>query len=62
MIGENIKREIEKQGILQADLARQCDITQAMMSQILRGSKIPSAVLLKKIADIIGVSVDSLFR
>lgn len=52
----------EREGITQAELAGRVHVVQNMIAQIERGYKQPSAALLKAIADVFGVTVDSLFK
>jgi transcriptional regulator with XRE-family HTH domain len=44
----------------QTDLARQCGVSQATISDICRGVHLPSATLLKRIVEVTGVSADEL--
>ena len=46
----------------QAELARQCGVTQAAISKYEDGKREPSLAMLKKIASVLGVSVDELIR
>ena len=59
-IGENIRNLRVNLGINQGELAQQTGITQAMMSQIERGSKVPSLPLSAEIARVLKCSVDDL--
>ncbi len=59
-VGENIRRIRTAKGIYQADLAKQAGITQAMLSFIERGTKLPSLPVGKLIADALGVTIDDL--
>ncbi len=46
----------------QAELARRCGVTQAAISKYEDGKREPSLAMLKKIASVLGVSVDELIR
>lgn len=59
-VGENIRRIRTAKGIYQADLAKQAGITQAMLSFIERGTRLPSLPVGKLIADALGVTIDDL--
>jgi len=57
-IGENIKaRRIEK-NMKQAELARKVGITQSMLCQIERGTKVPTLPLSKELAEVLGCDVN----
>lgn len=59
--GENpVRVWREYRGISAADLAKACDVTAAAISQIESGKRKSSVVLLKKIARILKVDLDSL--
>lgn len=59
-LGHNIKNRREFIGLEQTELAERVKTTQAMISYIENGSKIPSVALLTAIADVLGSSVDEL--
>ena len=59
-VGKNIRRIRTAKGIYQADLAKQAGITQAMLSFIERGTRLPSLPVGKLIADALGVTIDDL--
>ena len=59
-LGYNIKNRRESIGLEQTELAERVKTTQAMISYIENGSKIPSVALLTAIADVLGSSVDEL--
>lgn len=46
----------------QAELARRCGVTQAAISKYEDGKREPSLAMLKKIAAVLGVSVDELIK
>ncbi|MCL2220972.1 MAG: helix-turn-helix domain-containing protein [Oscillospiraceae bacterium] len=59
----NVKRirELrEKEGFSQQELADRVHVVQNMIAQLEIGQKQPSATLLKSIADVFGVTMDSL--
>ncbi len=61
-IGANIrKRRIEVE-MSQKDLAEKVQVTQSMLCQIERGTKIPTMALGKEIADALGCRMESLIR
>lgn len=60
MIGQRIKELRTKKGITQEELGRKIGITAQGVSKWERGTS-PDAELLPKIAELLGVSVDSLF-
>lgn len=49
-VGENITRMREKKGISQTELAEAIGVSQSMINQIERGSKVPSIILANVIA------------
>lgn len=59
-VGENIRNAREAASLRQVDLAEMAGITQAMLSQIERGTKNPSLQTAAEIAKILGRSLDSL--
>ena len=61
-IGENIKKIREGRGIKQSELAERVGVTQSMMSQIERGSKVPSMPLGADIARELECSMDDFVR
>ena len=61
-IGENIKNQRLKANISQKALADKLQITQSMVCQIERGSKIPSILLGRGIAEALGCSIDDLMK
>lgn len=61
-VSENIRRFREEKGISQAELARQVGVTQAMICQIERGTKIPSLPLGAEIAQALGREVANLLE
>lgn len=59
-VGERIRHIREEKGLTQAVVAEQAAISQAMLSQIERGTKNPSLQVAKEISNIIGCSLDDL--
>ena len=59
-VGENIRNAREAANLKQVDLAEMAGITQAMLSQIERGTKNPSLQIAAEIAKILDCSLDSL--
>ncbi len=59
-VGERIRHLREEKKLLQMDVAEQAGISQAMLSQIERGTKNPSLQVAKEISKIIGCSLDDL--
>jgi len=61
-VGENIRRIREEKGILQVQLAQQAGISQAMLSQIERGSKNPSLQVGADLARLLGCKLEALLQ
>lgn len=59
-IAKNIKSRRLALGISQCDLAKEVGVTQAMICQIERGSKVPTLPLSKEIANVLKCKVDDL--
>lgn len=59
-IGENIKRIREENGLKQIELAEKLNISQSMVCQIERGTKVPSLPLGNEIAEVLNCSIDEL--
>lgn len=59
-MNEKIKALLDEKNISQTELAEAVGISQAMVSYIIKGFKIPSVSLLKRIADCLGVTMDEL--
>lgn len=59
-VGNNIRRIREQKNLTQAYVAEQAGISQAMMSQIELGTKSPSLLVGKYIADTLGCTMESL--
>lgn len=61
-IGENIKRLREEKGILQSELAEILNISQSMVCQLERGTKVPTLPLSNEIAKVLDCSLDELIQ
>lgn len=59
-IGENVKKLMDKQNVQQKDIAEAAGVSQAFISNMLKGYKIPSVQVLQRIAEYLGVTVDDL--
>lgn len=61
-VGENIKVKRLSKGLLQAELAKQAGITQAMLCQIEKGTKNPSLQVSYEIAKILGCHIEDFLK
>lgn len=59
-IGENIKRIRTDRKMNQTELAKEVCVSQSMICQLERGTKVPTLPLGKAIADALGCSIDDL--
>lgn len=59
---EKIKNLMSTQKVTQAELARVAGTSQAFISYVMDGTKMPSVAVLKRIADRLGVTMDELVR
>lgn len=59
---EKIKNLMSAQKVTQAELARVAGTSQAFISFVMDGTKMPSVAVLKRIADRLGVTMDELVR
>jgi transcriptional regulator with XRE-family HTH domain len=59
-IGENIKRIRTDRKMSQTELAKEICVSQPMICQLERGTKVPTLPLGKAIADVLGCSIDDL--
>lgn len=57
-VGDNIKRMREKKGLTQVELGNEVGVTHGMISQIERGSKVPSVILAYNIAQALECTLD----
>ncbi len=60
-IGKYIKKYRENLGLTQTEVASKANIAQSSLAQFENGSKIPSAVTLKVLAEIFGVTPNDLY-
>ena len=60
MVANRVKAAREAKGMTQAELAEQLGITQAAFSYIENGDKSPSLPVAKRMAQILGTSIDHL--
>lgn len=60
MNGQKLKERREAAGLNQTELANQCFITQTMVAKMEAGLKVPSVAVLKKIAEVLGTTIDDL--
>jgi transcriptional regulator with XRE-family HTH domain len=61
-IGQKVKEYREKLGINQSELARRAGLTPAAVWQIENGRRNPNAETLRRLAEELGVSADSLLQ
>lgn len=59
-IGKNIARLREASDIRQTELAKAVNVSQSLICQIERGTKVPSLPLAKQIADCLGCDINDL--
>ena len=59
-IAENVARLLEEKGMSQAELARATKESEMNISRLVRGTNMPGAAMLSRVADALGVSVDYL--
>lgn len=59
---EKIKNLMSAQKVTQTELASVAGTSQAFISYVMDGTKIPSVAVLKRIADRLGVTMDELVR
>ena len=59
-IGDRIKKSLECKGMSQRQLADSLDMTETSISRYIRGQRIPSAQIIGRIANAIGVTTDYL--
>lgn len=59
---EKIKSLMTAQKVTQAELASVTGTSQAFISYVMDGTKMPSVAVLKRIADRLGVTMDELVR
>ena len=59
-IGENIKKKRKEKGMTQAELAEKINVTHSMISQLERGTKVPTMLLGAEIAKVLGCGIQEL--
>lgn len=59
-MNEKIRKLLDEKSITQVELAQAVGVSQAFISGIVKGYKMPSVPLLKRIADYLKVSVDEI--
>lgn len=59
-VGENVKRMRLEKGWSQEDLAEAVQVSRPMICQIERGSKVPSVMLARDIAEVLGCRLEDL--
>lgn len=60
--GENLKRIRLEKKMSQGDICRALDIDRASISNLESGRRNPTLATIKRIADVLGVSVDTLLK
>lgn len=60
ILRKRITKTRESHGMNQAELAKKADVTPAAISQIEKGSRVPTIPVIHRIADVLGVSLDYL--
>lgn len=61
-VAENVRKLRVEKNMTQRELAEKVGVSQPMIQQIERGSKVPSVVLGRDIATALGASVEDLLR
>lgn len=61
-IGTKIAKFLENEGITQTDMAERIGVSKQVMGKIIHGKKAINLVEIKKIADVMRISVDSLMQ
>lgn len=62
MLSKNLRRIRLEKGITQVEMCRKIGVTQQTFSSYETGRKMPRVVILVKIAEVLGVSVDELTK
>ena len=62
MVGANIKKIRVSAGLTQLQLAKKVGVSKPMICQIERGTKIPTVILAKEIADALNVNINELLE
>lgn len=58
----NFKILLDEKGLTQAQLAEAVGISQPFMSNFVKGYKMPSVSVMKRIADYLGITIDELLE
>ncbi|MBK7576613.1 MAG: helix-turn-helix transcriptional regulator [Ignavibacteria bacterium] len=61
-LGNNIRRYRLKKGLTQEQLSQLSDVSEAYLSKLEAGRRNPTVTVLAKIAEILGVELEMLFR
>lgn len=59
-MGDKLKAMLDKRGIKQGDFAKEMGISEAFVTYMIHGYKMPSVALLKRMADFFQVPIDDL--
>ena len=59
-VAENICRLRNERGLTQLELSKRVGVNRSMIAQIERGTKIPTILLGKQIANVLGCSIEAL--
>ena len=62
MVGLNIKKFRVSAGLTQLQLAKKVGVSEPMICQIERGTKMPKVILAKEIADALNVDINELLE
>lgn len=62
MVGLNIKKFRVSAGLTQLQLAKKVGVSEPMICQIERGTKMPTVILAKEIADALNVDINELLE
>lgn len=62
MVGANIKKIRVSVGLTQLQLAKKVGVSEPMICQIERGTKMPTVILAKEIADALDVDIKKLLE
>lgn len=62
MVGANIKKIRVSAGLTQLQLAKKVGVSEPMICQIERGTKMPTVILAKEIADALNVNINELLE
>lgn len=62
MVGANIKKFRVSAGLTQLQLAKKVGVSEPMICQIERGTKMPTVILAKEIADALNVNINELLE